>query len=76
MCKIPVIFEIKLAVEKAKHKIGIREESHGQACNRPPIPDLLIIYSLCNNRARNGMSNAIHQLMLTCYYLSQQLGMV
>ena len=73
MCKIPVIFNIKLAVDEAKDKIGIREESHRQTGNRPPIPDLLIVDGLSNDRACKGMSNAIHQLMLTCNYLLQQL---
>ena len=74
MCKIPVVFEIKLTIEKAKDKIGVGEESHRETCKSPPIPNLLIVYGLRNDRARQRMSDAIHQLMLTCNYLLQQLN--
>jgi hypothetical protein len=37
-----MIFEIKLPVEEAQNKVRVREESHGETCDRPPISDFLI----------------------------------
>jgi len=65
MCEIPMVFKIKLPIEKAKDKIGVGEESHRQTCNRPPISNLLIVYGLSNDRACQGMSDAIHIFILT-----------
>jgi hypothetical protein len=61
MSKIPVIFKIELAVKESQDKIGIGEKTHRQTRNRPPIPDLLIVYSLRNNHACQSMGNTIHQ---------------
>ncbi len=65
MGKIPVVFKIKLTIEKTKDKIGIGEESHRQTRNRPPVSNLFIVDSLRNNRTRKGMSDAIHIQMIT-----------
>ena len=62
MSKIPVILKIKLPVEEAKDKIGVREESHRKADNRSPVANLLIVYGLCNDYACQRVRDAIHIL--------------
>ncbi len=74
MCKIPVIFKIKLTVEEAKDKIGVGEESHRQTCNRPPTANFFVIDGLSNNRASKRMSDAIHKIMITWKSSRRQLG--
>ena len=63
MSKVPMIFEIKLTVEEAKDKIGVRKESRGQTGNRPPIPNFFIIYSPGDGCTGERMSDAVHKFM-------------
>jgi hypothetical protein len=74
MCKIPVIFKIKLAVEKAKNKIGIGKEPRHQTGYRAPVSNLLIVYSPSNNHTCQRMSNAIHIKIITCRPFLRQMG--
>src|SRR4030042_1396464 len=66
MSKVPMIFKIELTIEKTKDEIGVRKESHGQPCNRPPISDILIINSFCNDCTSKRMSDGVHIFMITC----------
>jgi hypothetical protein len=63
--KVPVILEIKLPVKEAQNKIGVGEKTHGQACDGPPVPDLLVANGLCNDRAGQSMRKGIHGIMVT-----------
>ena len=65
MREVAVIFEIELAVEKAKNEIGVREESHAQTCNRSPMTNFLVINRPRNHRPCQDMSKGVHFLMLT-----------
>jgi len=65
MSKVAMIFEIKLTVEEAKDKIGVRKESHGQTGNSPPIPNFFIIYCPGDDCAGERMSNAVHKFTIT-----------
>jgi len=65
MCKISVVFEIELPIEKAENKISIREISHGKASDCPPFPNLFIINGLSNDCTSESMCDAIHKIMLT-----------
>lgn len=65
MGKIPMVFEIKLAFEETKNKIGVGEESHSQTCNRSPISNLFITDSFGNDRTCKRMSQAVHEFMVT-----------
>jgi hypothetical protein len=65
MGKIPVILEVKLPVKEAQNKVGVREKPHGQACDGPPVSDLLIVNGLCNDRSGQGMGKGIHGMMVT-----------
>ena len=60
MSKVPMILEIKLSVEEAQNKVRVREESHGETCDRSPISDFLIINGFCNDGASKHMSHRIH----------------
>jgi len=55
-----MIFEIKLPVEEAQNKVRVREESHGETCDRPPISDFLIINGFCNDGASKHMGHRVH----------------
>ena len=66
MGKVAVILEIELTVEKAKNEIRVREESHAQTGNCSPIANFVIPDRLGNHPPCEGMSNAVHRLMLTC----------
>ena len=61
-----MIFKIELTIEEAKDKIGVGEESHRKASNRSPISNLLIVYRFSNDRACQGMSDAVHKNIITC----------
>jgi len=65
MGKVPVILEVKLPVKEAQNKIGVGEKTHGQACDGPPVPDLLVANGLCNDRTGQGMRKGIHGIMVT-----------
>jgi hypothetical protein len=65
MGKVPMIFEIELAVEKAKNEIGVREESHTKTCNRSPMTNSLIIDGSGNDRPCEGVSNGVHNFIVT-----------
>jgi hypothetical protein len=69
MGKIPMVFEIKLAFEETKNKIGVGEESHSQTCNRSPISNLFITDSFGNDRTCKRMSQAVHEFMVTSFSL-------
>ena len=65
MRKVPVILEIKLAIEEPKDKIRVRKESHGQTRNRSPIPNSFIMNGPGNDRAGERMSDGVHKFMVT-----------
>jgi hypothetical protein len=65
MGKVSMVLKIKLAIEEAQDKIGIREDAHGQARNRTPLTEFLVIKSLCDGCSCEGMGQAIHVFMLT-----------
>ena len=72
MSKVPMIFEIKLMVEKPQNKISIREKSHGKAGNRSPISNFSIINCFRNDCASEHMSDGIHVFIITCYKTLRQ----
>jgi hypothetical protein len=72
--KIPVVFKIKLTVEKAKNEIGVRKKSRNQTGDRAPISNFFIINRSGNHRTCKRMSNTVHELMLTHKSLRRQIG--
>jgi len=62
MGEVPMVLKIELAVEKAKDEIAVREESHTQTRNRPPIANPLIIDRPANHRPCKRMCYTIHDL--------------
>jgi hypothetical protein len=74
MGKVPMIFEIKLAVEEAENKIGVWEESHGQTGNRSPISNFLLINRPGNDGTGESMGNTVHNFMITWKRSLRQMG--